>query len=494
MLVPDAPLVLHVTLRWRDDVIAFRRLQGEGAAAVGAHPDALAPIPCAPALDAGFVFARVSAGRATSFAPDGSTATVWRAGGRVDLVEGPAAVALSAGDRAELSFGAFQLAASADVPEALPCGGKRRPAGAWGALAAAALAHVVALGLAARDAQASSADDVAEERASALAGMLASAERRARAGDAPVEDGMGSGEGRETNGRRGDGRLGGGAKALGEEGAMGDRLGRPGAQRRYAVPERVRSDPDPSAARAQALADAAQFGMIGLLGQGPAVPTAPFADAWAHGADALAARGAMWARLPGEAFGEAGLGLTGIGEGGGGSGQGIGLGRVGTLGHTDGAVGPGTGGEGSLMGGSGVWGGAIGGIGIGGVGIGGIGIGHPGLGTHRAVGPAYCRCGATQVSGRLPPEAIQRIVRQNFGRFRACYEPALQSNPNLQGTVTTRFVIGRDGAVASAVDGGSDLPDARVAACVVRAFSGVSFPQPEGGIVTVTYPIRFSPG
>ena len=104
------------------------------------------------------------------------------------------------------------------------------------------------------------------------------------------------------------------------------------------------------------------------------------------------------------------------------------------------------------------------------------------------------RFGGYSVSGRLPPEVIQRIVRQNFGRFRACYEDGLRTNPSLQGRVTVRFVIGRDGAVSNASDGGSDLPDAGVVACVVRAFRGLSFPQPEGGIVTVTYPITFSPG
>ena len=58
------------------------------------------------------------------------------------------------------------------------------------------------------------------------------------------------------------------------------------------------------------------------------------------------------------------------------------------------------------------------------------------------------RMGATQVNGRLPPEVIQRIVRQNFGRFRLCYENGLRNNPNLQGRVSVRFVIGRDGAVS----------------------------------------------
>jgi hypothetical protein len=38
------------------------------------------------------------------------------------------------------------------------------------------------------------------------------------------------------------------------------------------------------------------------------------------------------------------------------------------------------------------------------------------------------------------------------------------------------------------------MPDGGVVSCVVRAFYGLSFPQPEGGIVTVVYPIMFSPG
>jgi hypothetical protein len=78
------------------------------------------------------------------------------------------------------------------------------------------------------------------------------------------------------------------------------------------------------------------------------------------------------------------------------------------------------------------------------------------------------RMGATSVSGRLPPEVIQRIVRQNFGRFRLCYENGLRNNPNLQGRVSVRFVIGRDGAVSNVGNGGSDLPDSGVVSCVVR--------------------------
>jgi hypothetical protein len=461
---PAPPLALHVTLRWGDDAIVFRRLHVDGAAAVGAHPDAIAPIPCPPALAGGFVFARVAGGAATALVPDGSIASVQRACGAVVIVEGPAAVGLGAGDTAQLTFGEFRVTAAAGAPE-VPPPRRRHAAGAWGALALATLAHAVVLGLAAHDARAQSADDREEERNGVLAGLLASAEQRERANDVPIADGSGWGEGRRADDRHGDGRLGGGEKARGEEGALGSRIARPGTTGRYAVPERIRKDPDPSMSRAETLADAEQFGMIGLLAQGPQAPSAPFADAWAHGADALAANGSLWARLPGQVAGDSGLGLTGYGESAGGRGEGIGLGALGTIGHGAGRPGTGTGGEGSRR-----------------------------LQKDHRQRPPWVGWGITSVSGRFPPEAIQRIVRQNFGRFRFCYERGLVTNPNLAGRVSVRFVIGRDGSVSNVADGGSDLPDRSVRACVVRAFSVLSFPQPDDGIVTVTYPIVFTPG
>lgn len=108
--------------------------------------------------------------------------------------------------------------------------------------------------------------------------------------------------------------------------------------------------------------------------------------------------------------------------------------------------------------------------------------------------PAQVRMGSTQVTGKLPPEVVQRIVRQNFGRFRLCYEDGLKRKPDLAGKVEIAFVIDRNGAVEKPVSRGSDLADAKVVECVRRAFLGLSFPQPEQGTVTVRYPIMFSPG
>ena len=102
------------------------------------------------------------------------------------------------------------------------------------------------------------------------------------------------------------------------------------------------------------------------------------------------------------------------------------------------------------------------------------------------------KAGAVTVSGRLPPEVVTRIVRQSFGRFRMCYEQGLAKNPALAGRVSVRFVIKADGTVGNVSNGGSSLGDASVVPCVLSSFYGLSFPQPESGIVVVLFPIEFS--
>jgi hypothetical protein len=258
-----------------------------------------------------------------------------------------------------------------------------------------------------------------------------------------------------------------GTRAKGEEGSMGN-PNTTATGHKFGV-QGPQDNADPHIARQAALREAAEFGMIGLLNTGaggdPNAPTAPWGREDSLGNDPLSARGNMWGDTIGDSFGAGGLGLSGVGEGGGGRGEGIGLGNIGTIGH---GAGTGTGQ--------------------------GFGNGHGRLGgAHQTRSPSL-RQGATQVNGRLPQEVIQRIVRQNFGRFRLCYENGLRTNPNLQGRVAIKFVIDRSGSVSTASDGGSDLPDQSVVSCVVRGFGNLSFPQPEGGIVTVVYPIIFSPG
>ena len=212
----------------------------------------------------------------------------------------------------------------------------------------------------------------------------------------------------------------------------------------FGIERTARKPADPSVVETLKGPEAESWGMIGLLDGHAAAPSSVLPPA-----DAAPTK-------PSEVtFGAGGLGLSGIGEGGGGIGSGIGLGTVGT-------------GQ-------------------------GFGSGHGRLGGEHRTNPPSVRMGAVSVSGSMPPEVIQRIVRQNFGRFRLCYENGLRSNPNLQGRVSVRFIIGSEGSVSSLSNGGSDLPDADVVACVVRSFNGLTFPPAESGVITVTYPILFTP-
>jgi hypothetical protein len=130
------------------------------------------------------------------------------------------------------------------------------------------------------------------------------------------------------------------------------------------------------------------------------------------------------------------------------------------------------------------------GHGAGSLGSVGLGVG----GSHRTVRPQIRMPRAT-VSGGLPPEVVQRIVRQQFGRFRLCYEQASRVEPGIAGSIAVRFVIAVDGSVGTVVATPGTLKHAGLQGCVQRIFHVLSFPRPEGGgLVTVSMPLQFSEG
>lgn len=153
-----------------------------------------------------------------------------------------------------------------------------------------------------------------------------------------------------------------------------------------------------------------------------------------------------------DGFGEGGLGMSGTGAGGGGSGDGIGLGGIGTLGHGSGT-------------GSGQ----------------GFGSGRGRLGGGSAAAAAKVEVGKPTVKGGLPAEVVQRILRQNLGRWRMCYEKALELAPATRPTrAELQFVIDPKGAVLSPLAKAASLsPEALT--CLRGGLSGLEFPAPTGG-------------
>jgi Mg-chelatase subunit ChlD len=121
-----------------------------------------------------------------------------------------------------------------------------------------------------------------------------------------------------------------GARAKGEEGSAGNPASsRTGSRYGIAGPSESKSQ---GLSAEEALRDANQFGMVGLLNSGaggdPNAPAVPWGRSSAAGSSA-----------PGGldlGIGES-VGAAGVGVGGGGKGEGIGLGPIGTIGHGSGA-------------------------------------------------------------------------------------------------------------------------------------------------------------
>jgi Mg-chelatase subunit ChlD len=160
------------------------------------------------------------------------------------------------------------------------------------------------------------AGEVSDEQRYQIQVALAAADEKEMEERAPEETGAATADAKEG---------GSGTRARGEEGSMGNPT-----SHRYGV-----QGPDGHVARQQALREAAEFGMVGLLNSGaggdPGAPSAPWGRDDSLGNDPLSARGNAWGSEIGDSFGAGGLGLSGIGTvghgGGVGTGQGFGSGQ-----------------------------------------------------------------------------------------------------------------------------------------------------------------------
>jgi hypothetical protein len=264
----------------------------------------------------------------------------------------------------------------------------------------------------------------------------------------------------------------GGGRAVGKEGAMGKETAPKNAGHWSLAGDSPRELQNLTHEEKVTLVK--DFGAIGLLAQlagDPNAPTVPWTDIL-RGADSASHQGGIFGPQAADSWGINGLGFSGLEEGGGGNNLGIGVNDIGGLSASlDRRLGSGD---------PGGWGHGCG--------------GKPCLvgGTHKP-GAGFRMPREILTNGRLPADVIQRIVRQNAGRYRACYEGALRTNPALEGRVEVRFVIDRQGAVSMAQDGESDLPSDEVRKCIVRSFYALSFPPPQNGTVTVTYPMALTP-
>jgi len=456
---------VEAVFAWGDNVLATKHFAPGATIAVGEAKGCAFSIPSDVLGAEAVELATFTAAGATVNAP--SWAEV-----RVDgmVRSGGGALELRRGHQVEVRLRDFVIAFQ------LVAAGKAAPVGLWtslqdgplGSVGTSALFHGAIIAALAFFMPAMSADDaegISHDQVAAMRVYLDSAAERDR--EIPPAD-------TSAGATAGDDAASGGAAAMGSSGSMG-RTTNKGDGHWSAKGDAKPADATLS--REATIAMARDFGMIGLISSAaladPNAPTVPWGGDYV-GSDKESHAGNLWAGDIGDSFGF-GLGLSGTGEGGGGKGEGLGVSDVGGLGRgLDLRAGSGTCGFGRDCDGSGRGSAKLG-------------------GTHVARAPGLRMPKEITTNGRLPAEVIQRIVRQNQGRFRNCYAAGLRTNPSLGGRVAVKFIIDRQGGVSVANDSGSDMPDATVRQCVVQTFYSISFPAPENGTVQVTYPLIFSP-
>ena len=86
-----------------------------------------------------------------------------------------------------------------------------------------------------------------------------------------------------------------------------------------------------------------------------------------------------------------------------------------------------------------------------------------------------------EVSGKLDPELVRKVLHATRGQLRYCYELALNGKPSLAGRVVLHFEINAHGTVTASRVGESTLQDASVESCAAGRVRTWSFPKPKDG-------------
>lgn len=103
--------------------------------------------------------------------------------------------------------------------------------------------------------------------------------------------------------------------------------------------------------------------------------------------------------------------------------------------------------------------------------------------------------GDVEGTGTLDPMHIREVVQARREDIRRCYQAGASQNPMLEGVVTFRFEIARQGRVSSVAVERDTLGSNPVVKCMTRVIQGLRFDPPEGGgTMVVRYPFRFKVG
>jgi hypothetical protein len=98
--------------------------------------------------------------------------------------------------------------------------------------------------------------------------------------------------------------------------------------------------------------------------------------------------------------------------------------------------------------------------------------------------------GQKRMEGNIPPEAVIKVVKQNSGGLRACYEHALKRKPDLQyvSSVSARFEVRNTGNAQNIRF--SPRTDSEMERCMASTIEKWKFPAFQGDPVAFEQPVN----
>ncbi len=111
-------------------------------------------------------------------------------------------------------------------------------------------------------------------------------------------------------------------------------------------------------------------------------------------------------------------------------------------------------------------------------------------GSHQTYVPII-RPKALHVEGSIDSTIVRRVIRQNHGQHRLCYEVALRKNVDLRGMITIKFVIDRKGYVSQVLSLTSTFADSELGKCISTAIARLRFPPTQGEVTRVEQSVSF---
>ncbi len=98
--------------------------------------------------------------------------------------------------------------------------------------------------------------------------------------------------------------------------------------------------------------------------------------------------------------------------------------------------------------------------------------------------------GEKHMEGNVSPEAVAKVVKQNSGGLRACYEHALKRKPDLQyvSTVTARFSVKNSGGAINVSF--NPHTDPEMEKCMASTMGKWKFPSFQGDPVAFEQPVN----